>query len=511
MPAATVSETATSYNELLERLRKATLLQSVDSLLGWDQETMMPDGGVEYRSQQLALMAGLAHEAATDARIGELLSECEANPDLTTPDSESAANLREIRRDFDRATKLPPSLVRDLAETSSKAMHEWQRARKDSDFKRFRPWLTKLIDLTTQKAKCYGWAKGGEIWDALADEYEPGMTAAWVAERFGPLRDRLGLLLDALMGSSVRPSNRFNELSLPIDAQKRFVHFVSESIGFDFSRGRLDTSTHPFCSSTHCHDVRMTTRFHENNMNDALGSTMHETGHGIYEQGLPFDKIGSPLGDAVSLGIHESQSRMWENQVGRSRAFWTWCMPKLRDFFGDDVASLSFDDVYGGANIVEPGFIRVEADEATYNMHIMIRFEMERGILSGDIGVDDIPDAWNAKYKEYLGLTVPDDRRGCLQDVHWSMGSMGYFPTYTLGNMYCAQFFEAAKKAIPDLLQQFERGEFNTLKGWLNENIHQHGRRYLPEELCQRVTGKPLSADPLMRHLESKLKPLYGL
>jgi carboxypeptidase Taq len=255
----------------------------------------------------------------------------------------------------------------------------------------------------------------------------------------------------------------------------------------------------------------MTTRFTETCVNDALGSTMHECGHGIYEQGLLEQHIGTPMGEAVSLGIHESQSRMWENQVGRSHAFWAWCFPKLKDFFGSAASRLSFDEFYQAANIVEPGFIRVEADEATYNMHIMVRFEIERALMKGDMKVADIPGVWNTKYKDYLALTVPDDRRGCLQDIHWSMTSMGYFPTYTLGNLYAAQFFEKVQSEIPDLQQQFERGEFASLRKWLNTNIHAQGQRYRAAELCKVVTGKEISADPLMRHLEGKLKPIYGL
>ena len=255
----------------------------------------------------------------------------------------------------------------------------------------------------------------------------------------------------------------------------------------------------------------MTTRFHEANVNDALGSTMHEVGHGLYEQGLLTKHIGTPMGRAVSLGIHESQSRMWENQVGRSESFWRWCHPLLKEHFGASVSSLSFDDVYGGANIVKPDFIRVEADESTYNMHIMIRFELERAILAGDLEVKDIPDAWNTKYRDYLGLKVLDDSKGCLQDIHWSMTSMGYFPTYTLGNLYCAQFFEKAVEEHPGMVEAFAQGDFGTLLTWLRSNIHEQGRKYRAADLCEVVTGKPLSAEPLLRHLESKLRPLYGV
>jgi carboxypeptidase Taq len=286
---------------------------------------------------------------------------------------------------------------------------------------------------------------------------------------------------------------------------------VAESIGFDFNRGRLDRSTHPFCGGTHCNDVRMTTRYSERCVNDALGSTMHESGHGIYEQGLPFSRIGTPLGEAISLGIHESQSRMWENQVGRSRSFWNWLTPRMGELIGGDVSRFSQEDLYSAANVVEPGFIRVEADEATYNLHVMVRFEIERAVIGGSLEVAGIPAEWNRLYKELLGLEVPDDRRGCLQDIHWSMGAMGYFPTYTLGNLYASQFFEAACEQLPGLVDGFTRGEFNGLREWLRANIHAHGRRFAPAELVQQVTGKPLSAEPLMRHLEGKLRPLYGI
>jgi carboxypeptidase Taq len=420
-------------------------------------------------------------------------------------------NVRELRHDYDRKTKLPPELVAEEAKLASLGQHAWAEARKKADFAHFQPLLEQIVDLLRRKAECYGWAKGGEPWDALAEDFEIGCTAEYVLSVFTPLRKRLQAFLEELMSAPKKPSNTFNEIKLPIGEQMKFMKSISEAIGFDFKHGRLDVSTHPFTTGSHCHDVRITTRFREDNVNDALGSTMHECGHGIYEQGVPADFIGLPMGTAVSLGIHESQSRMWENQVGRSIAFWKWCLPKLKEHFGDAVSGLTLDDVHGGANIVEAGFIRVEADEATYNMHPMIRFELERLILKGDMPVKDIPGEWNARYKEYLGLDVPDDAKGCLQDIHWSMAAMGYFPTYTLGNLYSAQLFEKAMEDMPDLYDQFEAGEFANLKKWLNENVHAHGRRFRPAALCEHVTGKPLTADPLMRHLEGKLRPLYGI
>jgi carboxypeptidase Taq len=504
--------TETAYDQLIKRTKEANSLGATISLLHWDQEVMMPKKGIEFRADQISLTSRMHHELSTDDEIGDLLEACESDSEIVgETNSVSAVNVREIRHRYDRATKLPSSLVEEEALLSSRGQNAWAEARKNNDFTAFQPWLEKIVDLLQRKAECYGWADGGEPWDALAEDYEPGCTAASVSEVFTPLRDRLQTLLDEIMGSDKKPSNAFNEIALPIDQQQGFVRAIATQIGFDFDAGRLDESTHPFCSGTHCKDVRLTTRFHENNVNDAIGSTMHEAGHGIYEQGLLFTNVGTPMGNAVSLGIHESQSRMWENQVGRSEAFWKWCHPKMNEFFGDATSSLTFDDVYGGANIVKPDYIRVEADEATYNMHIMIRFELERLMMRGDLAVGDLPEAWNSRYKEYLGIDVPSDTKGCLQDIHWSMTSMGYFPTYTLGNLYCAQFFEKAMEEMPNMYEQFALGEFGALKEWLNENIHQRGQQYRAAELCEVVTGKALSADPLMRHLESKLRPLYGL
>ena len=509
----TATQATTDYAQLIDHTTQASLLGSTGSILGWDQETLMPPKGLAHRTRQLAQLAKLTHQMNVDQRVGDWLDACEADGELTSdPLSSSAVNLRELRRDYDKATKLPEALVVEMSETTSQAKHEWAEARKVNDYKRFKPWLAKVVELNQRKAECFGWdQESGEPWDALADSFEAGMTAASVAEVFTPLRKRLVPFLEDILGSKTGPSNAFNELKLPIEQQKAFVKAISAAVGFDYDRGRLDESTHPFCSGSHCNDVRMTTRFHEDNVNDALGSTLHESGHGIYEQGLLEAHIGTPMGRAVGLSIHESQSRMWENQVGRSRAFWEWCYPKLEQFFGQAACRLSTDDIFGGANIVNPGLIRVEADEATYNLHIMIRFEIERLLMKGDLTVDDLPGVWNTKYKEYLQVDVPDDARGCMQDIHWSMGAIGYFPTYTMGNIYCAQFFETAREQVGDLDAMFAQGEFAPLRTWLNENIHAHGQRYRSADLVEHVTGKALSADPLMRHLEGKLRPLYGV
>ena len=495
---------------LVVHLQETALLSTSNNLLDWDQETQMPAGGLDWRARQQALIARMVHERSSSRERGDLIAAVEADA-AAISDPATAALVREARRDYTKATKLPASLVEEMAKTSSVAKHEWAEARAASDFKRFAPWLEKLVGLLRAQADCYGFAPDGERWDALADLYEPGCTAKYVAAVFDPLRPRLQKLIAEIKSAPRKPADGFNDFAVSIERQEALSRLVAEAIGFDFSRGRLDRSTHPFCGGTHCNDVRMTTRYNERCVNDALGSTMHESGHGIYEQGLDYTRIGTPLGESVSLGIHESQSRMWENQVGRSRAFWAWLAPRLPDVIGAESRKFSLDDLYGAANVVEPGFIRVEADEATYNLHVMVRFEIERAVIGGSLEVAGIPSVWNRLYKDLLGLDVPDDRRGCLQDIHWSMGAMGYFPTYTLGNLYASQFFEAACAQMPGLVDGFGRGEFAPLRKWLNENIHIHGKRYSPSELVQRVTGKTLSAEPLMRHLEGKLRPLYGI
>ncbi|MCK4872985.1 MAG: carboxypeptidase M32 [Phycisphaerales bacterium] len=509
----TTSATNTAYKTLSKAMYNAALLGSTAALLGWEQETYMPNGGREHRANQLAQLAGMTHKMITAAEIGELLSTSEADASLAgEPTSESAVNLREWRRAYDRATKLPQSLVEEITKTQSLSQGEWAKARAESDFSRFQPWLEKILDLTRQKAECYGYPSDGEPYDALLEEYEPGATAAQIERIFTPLRDRLTPFVAEIAASTSKPAGVLHEIQIPKEDQKALSRFVSESLGFDFGRGRIDETTHPFCSTVGIGDTRITTRYRDDNFADALGSTMHETGHAIYEQGLRGECFGMPMGSTVSLGIHESQSRMWENQVGRSIAFWEWFAPHAKRILGvPALDAFTAERMYRDANIVEPSYIRVEADEATYNMHIMLRFELERALLRGDLSVKDLPAAWNRKFKEYLGIDVPDDRRGCLQDVHWAFGLMGYFPTYTLGNLYSAQFFETIKEQIPDLDDQFRRGEFSDLKSWLNQHIHRQGMRYHAGDLCTHLTGKELGADPLMRHLEGKLRPIYGI
>lgn len=503
--------TSPAYIELCNMRKRAATLGSVHRLLNWDQETYMPHGGGPGRSDQQALMAELAHKSATDPRQGELISVCEGDSVLMQ-DAVAAANIREMRRDFDLATRLPSELVAELAKVGSQSQEVWKQAREKNNFKMFAPWLDKMMTLTRRKAECYGVPEGGELYDALLDEYEPGATSREIEAIFTPLRARLSGLITEIAKSKKKVSTKILTSKIPAEKQHAFGMFVLGEMGFDLNTGRLDVTTHPFCEGLAPGDTRLTTRYRDEKFTDALYGTMHEMGHGLYEQGLPKDDhFGEPISESISLGIHESQSRMWENFVGRSRAFWTWALPKARKTLGGALAKATVDQLHAAVNTATPSYIRVEADEATYNLHVMLRFEIERKLISGDLKIKDVPGVWNENFQRLFGIKVPDDRRGCLQDVHWSFGLIGYFPTYTLGNLYAAQFWEKINKDIKGLDGQIAKGQFAPLKRWLNKNIHAHGKRYRAGELCEKITGKPLSADPLMRHLEGKLRPIYGL
>lgn len=511
--AAAAHTTSKDYTELTALLRDAATLASVGGLLGWDQETYMPAGAAPARARQAALLARIHHERATAPRVGDLLAACESDPALNAEGSETAANLREIRRDYDQATKVPGDLVAELARTGSEAQDIWKHARAKSDFAMFAPALTSMLDLTRLKAECLGVPEGGELYDALLDQYEPDARATEIEGVFNPLRERLSAFIADVTQNGTPPAADFMSRPVPVGRQHTFGQAVLEALGFDFTAGRLDVTTHPFCSGMAPGDTRLTTRYAEDNFADALTSTMHEGGHGLYEQGLPKHgpHAGTPLAGSVSLGIHESQSRLWENLVGRSAPFWKWALPLANKHFEGALADVSVERVTAAMNTCTPSLIRVESDEPTYNLHVMIRFGLERALIRRDLSVKDLPGAWNEQYKKLLGVTVPDDRRGCLQDVHWSFGLIGYFPTYSLGNLYAAQLWETINGTFPDLDDQMARGEFSALLEWLRENIHRHGRRYTASQLCERATGKPLSADPLMRHLERRVKPAYGM
>ena len=503
----------TAYDELLKELREVALLGSVSALLDWDEQTHMPPAAAAHRADQAAMLASLRHARFTSTRIGDLLGEAESGLGAANRagDADAAVNLRETRRLYERERKLPASLVEEMSRTEVLAQQAWAESRRKSDFPAFEPWLAKTLELKRRQADCIGYAATGDPYDALLDAYEPGETAANLARVFESLRAPLIDLVGRIVASPRKAPAEILCRQFPAEAQERLGREAATAAGFDFSAGRLDVSVHPMCCDLGPGDVRITTRYREDDFGDAFFSVLHETGHALYEQGLPPARFGTPLGEAVSLGIHESQSRLWENFVGRGRAFWWWCLPKARAAFPQALAGVDDEAWYFAVNDVRPSLIRTEADEATYNLHVLLRFELERAMVRGDLPARDVPGAWGEKVRKYLGLTPPDDARGCLQDIHWSAGLVGYFPTYTLGNLYAAQFFEKARADLGDLDASFASGVFSPLLGWLRDKIHRHGKRFPARRLVREGTGADLSAEPLLRHLRAKASELYGV
>lgn len=499
----------TAYEELIQRTKVAAILASCGSVLGWDERTYMPRNGSTFRGDQMALVARMTHEMTTDEKIGELLPVVENSLLVQNSESAEAVNVCEIRRTYDRAVKLPKSLVEELARVSTRAQQVWQEARAKNDFASFRPWLEQLVSLKRQEADAVGYKE--HPYDALLDEYEPGATASEIRGVFAALSAELVPLIAAIGESKRSPRTNILHREYPVVAQEQFAKAAATAIGFDFESGRLDVTTHPFCSGIGPGDCRITTRYNPQFFNEAFFGVLHEAGHGIYDQGLQREHFGTALGTYCSLGIHESQSRLWENQVGRGRPFWKHFFPKAQVSFAGALNDVSLDDFYFAINEAKPSLIRVEADEATYNLHIILRFELELDLLTGDLKPVDLPCAWNERFKKMFGLTPPDDRRGCLQDIHWSMGGIGYFPTYTLGNLYAAQLTAAAREQLPGLDEEFARGEFGRLKRWLNDKVHWPGRSYRSGELCRRITGQGLNHSALVHYLRDKFGQLYDL
>ena len=491
-----------SYAELIRLSRERSVLSSSLALLQWDAEICMPRGGVKHRGEQMALLAGLVHDRSTDPRIGELLANVEGTSLVSDVESVEAVNVRELRRDFDRETRLPRRLVEEMARVSALSSQAWSEARDRDDFKSFAPFLDQTFALAREKADAVGYK--GVRYDALLDDYEPEMTTAHLSQLFAHLRTELVPLVESLRNRP--PSDRAQtiEREFPVDCQRAFSEEVAAKLGFDTECGRFDPGPHPFCSMIGTGDVRIASRYQPSSFTNGFLGVLHETGHALYEQGLDPAHYGTPMGDAVSLGIHESQSRMWENFVGRSRGFWMHFYPQLQNVFDEQLRDVSLDTFRATMNVVTPGLIRVEADEVTYNLHVVIRFELERALLDGDLIAADLPAAWAERYRNYLGIEPENDRVGCLQDIHWSEGLIGYFPTYTLGNVYSAQLFEAAERAIGPLEAAFAAGEFRPLREWLGENIHRHGKRYVAAELVEKVTGKAPDPSALVASLSQR-------
>ena len=496
-------------SELKARLKEIELLSTARSVLEWDQQTYMPDGGVSRRAEQIGLLSRMVHEEFTSVETGDLIAVAEMETSGSDPDSDDARLVRVARREYDRDVKVPAALAAELSHHAAVAESAWREARAEKDFHRFIPTLERTVDLVKQVAAHRGYED--DPYDPLLDQYEPGAKTADVAALFDELKPALVDLTRGITESAAYQDSPTLTGRFPIPAQRLFTLEVVRALGYDTSRGRQDEAPHPFCTSFSRNDVRITTRYTEERLEPALYASLHECGHALYEQGFDSEYDDTPLAAGASSGVHESQSRLIENLVGRSRAFCTWILPRVKQAFPESAGGWTADGFYRAVNRVQPSFIRVEADEVTYNLHIFLRFELERDLIAGRIAVKDLPDAWNAKMEEYLGITPPNVAEGVLQDVHWPAALFGYFPTYTLGNVFAGQIWNAAKRDLPDLDGQIGRGEFASLRDWLCENIHRHGRKYLPRELMEKATGEPPTSRYYLTYLREKFGALYRI
>jgi carboxypeptidase Taq len=499
----------TKLKELKTRLVQIDDLEAAAGLLRWDQETYMPPGGAAARARQIATLQRLAHEKFTDPAIGRLLDDLRPYEESLPYDSDEASLIRVTRRDYERAVKVPPAFVAQLSDHMSATYQVWAEARPADDFARVRSYLEKTLDLSRQLADFF---PGYEhIADPLIDYSDYGMKVSTVRATFMALREQLLPLVHAIIAQPAADDACLHQ-TFPEGQQLAFGLDVVKCFGYDFKRGRQDKTHHPFTTEFSISDVRITTRVKEDDLGEALFSTMHEAGHAMYEQGVCMDFEGTPLAAGTSSGVHESQSRLWENVVGRSRGFWRFFYPRLQAAFPEQLGDVPLETFYRAINRVEPSLIRTDADEVTYNLHVILRFDLELELLEGRLAVRDLPEAWRARYETDLGIAPPDDHDGVLQDVHWYGGIIGgAFQGYTLGNIMSAQFFDAALHAHPEITDEIEAGGFGTLHGWLRENIYRHGRQYTPSELIERVTGGPLSVEPYMRYLRAKYGELYTL
>ncbi len=497
-----------ALQELRDHLAPIVDLRAAAAVLGWDQETYMPRGAIEARAAQLGTLGRLAHELFVAEETAALLAAAERETEGMEYDSDAASLVRVTQRDLDKATKLPSDLVAELARASSMAQQAWQEARDNADFSLFRPHLERLLALSVQKAQNLGYEE--HVYDALLDEYEPGMTKSEVESLFRRLKSDLVPLAEAITEAD-RDQHPFLSLNYDVQSQWDFGVDIMRDFGFDFERGRQDRSAHPFTTTFSINDVRVTTRVHGDFLPAGLFGSLHECGHALYEQGISADLERTPLADGASLGVHESQSRLWEILVGRSREFWTHYYGPLQARFPDQLGDVNQERFYSAINKVERTLIRVESDEVTYNLHIMLRFDLEIAMLEGRLDVADLPEAWNAKSEEYLGQVPPDDAQGVLQDIHWSLAAFGYFPTYALGNLLSVQLFERAKEELRDLEDQISRGQFGDLLTWLRERIHRHGRKLTANELLLRAGAGQLTAGPWVEHIRRKYADLLGV
>jgi carboxypeptidase Taq len=496
-------------HELRQHLGELVDLRNASQLLGWDQQTMMPPLGGPARAETLATLGRISHELFVSARTGRMLEAAAAALDGHSADSDESSLMRVTQRHWDKARRVPSELTADIARAGSIGQEAWVHARRQSDFAAFVPYLTRNLELARRYVDCF--ENFDCPYDALLDDYDPGMTTAEVNVLFDELKADLVPVIATLAKHQDNADASCLHGRFPIDQQRALVDEVVALMGFDRQGWRIDDAVHPFAIGFGSGDVRITTRWDETFFPSALYGAMHECGHGLYEEGVAESLQRTPLGHAESLTLHESQSRMWENMVGRGRAFSGVLAPRVASSFGGSVASLDADTLYRAINRAHPSFIRVEADEATYGLHIVLRFEIEQELIDGRLAVKDLPEAWNARFKDYLGLDIPDDANGVLQDVHWSSGSIGYFPTYALGNLVAGQLWERAHGDVPDLDERIAAGELAPLREWLREHVHRHGAKFTTQELLQRVVGGPIEVAPFVDYLKGKLSDVYGV
>lgn len=494
--------------QLKEILAEVDDLSRASALLEWDQQTYAPRGSVEARGQQLGTINKIGHERFTAPETGKLLEALQKAAKDWDPDSDDARLVQVTSKRYERAVKVPSAMVAEKSEITSLAAQAWQEARAKSQFSHFQPHLEKVLDWTQRYAKLFEPVE--HPYDALLDEYEPGMKTAEVQAIFDDVRPKQVELIKAIAAKPAIDESMLHK-HFPEKAQWDFGVEVITAFGFDWERGRQDKVTHPFMTNLGYGDQRITTRVYEDFYNAHIFGTMHETGHALYEQGIPKELARSPLYNGTSLAVHESQSRLWENLVGRSKPFWSYFYPRLQKAFPEQLGKVKMEDFYKAINRVAPSFIRVEADEATYNLHIMLRLGLEIDLLEGKVKVKDLPKEWNQRFNDYLGVTPPDDAQGVLQDVHWSYALMGYFPTYALGNLISAQLWEVIQRELPDLEQQIGQGKFAALLAWLRDKLHRHGAKFEPQEIVQRITGSRINGDAYIRYLQKKFGEIYAL
>jgi len=497
-----------ALNQLREQMVEVADLQAVSALLDWDHQTYMPSGAVEARAQQMATIDRLAHQKLTCDYIGELLQTAQSEVEAMDPDSDEARLVKVTQRDYDRQRRVPSRWVSEFSQATALAHQIWQEARATSDFSKFEPSLEKIVGLRQEYASFF--EPYESIYDPLFEAFEPGMKTAQIRAVFAELRPALVDLVQRIAERADRVDDSFLHGEFEDAPQWEFGLEVLQRMGYDFRRGRQDRSAHPFTTSFSNDDVRITTRVEGELLSSGLFSSIHEGGHALYEQGVDRKLQRSPLAGGASLGLHESQSRLWENLVGRSRPFWKFFFPRLKERF-PQLSKVSLEDFYRAVNRVRPSLIRVDADEVTYNLHIMVRFELEQGLLEGRVRVKDLPLAWNQKMDEYLGIVPPNDAQGILQDVHWSGGAIGYFPTYTLGNLISVEFYQRALQDCPQIWEEMEQGRFDSLLDWLRQHVHVFGRKFEPLELLRRATGQELSAQPFLSYLQEKYTEIYQL